>query len=93
MNSLVQMAHTFHSLREGVFLSAIHALELPSGSCGLDAGGRIGLQALMLAETVGPEGRITGLDLSDELLLPGYLLLEARLLRGLPLISVNCIEG
>jgi demethylmenaquinone methyltransferase/2-methoxy-6-polyprenyl-1,4-benzoquinol methylase len=34
----------------------------------LDAGSGIGLQALMLADAVGPAGHITGLDLSSELL-------------------------
>ncbi|HSR30220.1 MAG TPA: class I SAM-dependent methyltransferase [Anaerolineae bacterium] len=35
---------------------------------GLDAGCGAGLQALLLAEAVGPAGHITGLDLSPELL-------------------------
>ena len=64
----VQMAYAFHSLREPIFRSAIQALQLPPGSRGLDAGCGIGLQALLLAETVGPAGHVTGLDLSPELL-------------------------
>jgi tRNA A58 N-methylase Trm61 len=48
--------------------SAIQALQLPSGSRGLDAGCGIGLQALLLAEVVGPNGHVTGLDISPEFL-------------------------
>jgi demethylmenaquinone methyltransferase/2-methoxy-6-polyprenyl-1,4-benzoquinol methylase len=44
----------------------IRALQLPPGSRGLDAGCGIGLQALLLAEAVGPAGHITGLDLAPE---------------------------
>ena len=55
-------------LRESVLRSAIQALQLPSGSRGLDAGCGIGLQALLLAEAVGPAGHVTGLDLSSEFL-------------------------
>ena len=43
---------------------AIESLNLPQGSSGLDAGCGIGLQAFLLARAVGPEGRVTGLDLS-----------------------------
>lgn len=64
----VQMANVFNRLREPMLRSAIQALQLPSGSQGLDAGCGIGLQALLLAETVGPAGHITGLDLSPEFL-------------------------
>lgn len=47
---------------------AIQALQLPSGSRGLDAGCGIGLQALLLAEAVEPTGHVTGLDISPEFL-------------------------
>ncbi len=57
-NPLVQPIHR----------SAIQALQLPFGSRGLDAGCGIGLQALLLAEAVGPAGYVTGLDLSPEFL-------------------------
>jgi demethylmenaquinone methyltransferase/2-methoxy-6-polyprenyl-1,4-benzoquinol methylase len=62
------MAHLFNGLREPIIRSAIQALELPVGSRGLDAGCGIGLQAILLAETVGPAGHVTGLDLSPEIL-------------------------
>jgi ubiquinone/menaquinone biosynthesis C-methylase UbiE len=64
----VQMAYVSNPLREPVLRSAIQALQLPSGSRGLDAGCGIGLQTLLLAEAVGPVGHITGLDLSPEFL-------------------------
>ncbi len=63
-----------------VIRSAIRALELPAGSQGLDAGCGIGLQALLLAEAVGPSGHVTGLDLSPEFLrYAGELVREAGL--------------
>jgi len=55
-------------LQEPIFRSAIHALDLPQGSRGLDVGCGIGLQAIMLAEAVGPAGHVTGVDLSPEFL-------------------------
>ena len=55
-------------LREPVIRAAIQAMQLPMGSHGLDAGCGIGLQALMLAEAIGEDGHVTGIDLSPELL-------------------------
>jgi ubiquinone/menaquinone biosynthesis C-methylase UbiE len=55
-------------LIEPTVCSAIQELQLPSGSRGLDAGCGIGLQALLLAEAVGPNGHVTGLDISPEFL-------------------------
>ena len=66
IDNLVRIADVFNPLRDNVFRSAIQALRLPPGSRGLDAGCGIGLQALLLAETVGPAGHVTGLDLSPE---------------------------
>lgn len=68
MDSIVQIAHLFSRLRQPIFRSAIQALQLPSGSRGLDAGCSIGLQSMLLAEVVGPGGHVTGLDLSPEVL-------------------------
>lgn len=65
---LIQMAYTCNPLREPILRSAIDALQLSLGSRGLDAGCAIGLQTLLLAETVGPAGHVTGLDLSRKLL-------------------------
>ena len=64
----VQMAYASNPLRDPVLRSAIEALKFPLGSRGLDAGCGIGLQALLLAEAIGPAGHITGLDLSPEFL-------------------------
>lgn len=55
-------------LRHQVTPAAIHALMLPTGSRGLDAGCGIGSHLVPLAEAVGPEGHVTGLDISTELL-------------------------
>ena len=55
-------------LREPVLRSAIRALQLPSGSRGLDAGCGIGVHTLWLAEAVAPDGHVIGLDLSPEFL-------------------------
>jgi SAM-dependent methyltransferase len=56
------------SLREPAIRSAIRALRLRRGSRGLDAGCGIGSHTLLLAETVTPEGHVTGLDLSPRFL-------------------------
>lgn len=55
-------------LRQQITPSALHALMLPPGSQGLDAGCGIGSHLLPLAEAVGPEGHVTGLDISPEFL-------------------------
>ena len=66
LDSYVEAAYTFDILREPVLRSAIQALQLSTGSRGLDAGCGLGLQALLLAEAVGAEGHVMGLDLSPE---------------------------
>jgi demethylmenaquinone methyltransferase/2-methoxy-6-polyprenyl-1,4-benzoquinol methylase len=55
-------------LREQTNLEIIAALDLPSGSRGLDVGCGVGTQALMLADAVGPQGHVTGLDIEPEFL-------------------------
>ncbi len=55
-------------LRESTLRAAFETLQLPFGSCGLDAGCGIGLQCLLLAEVVGLTGHVTGLDVSTEFL-------------------------
>jgi len=64
----VQMLSLSNFLREPVIRSAIQALQLPSGSRGLDAGCGIGSHTLWLAEAVALAGHVTGLDLSPEVL-------------------------
>ena len=68
MDSYAQRLAVSNPLSEAVTPSAIQALQLPPGSRGLDAGCGIGLQALSLAEAVGPAGHVTGLDLSPQFL-------------------------
>jgi demethylmenaquinone methyltransferase/2-methoxy-6-polyprenyl-1,4-benzoquinol methylase len=55
-------------VRASTIRAAIAALELPSGSRGLDAGCGIGLQCLQLLEAVGAEGHVTGIDVTSEFL-------------------------
>lgn len=55
-------------IRESLLRSVIQSLQLPPGSNGLDAGCGIGLQALLLAEAVRPDGHVTGIDLAPEML-------------------------
>ncbi|MBN2224347.1 MAG: class I SAM-dependent methyltransferase [Deltaproteobacteria bacterium] len=67
-DAYIQRLTVVNPLIEPTVYSAIRALRLPRGSHGLDAGCGIGLQALLLAESVGPAGRVTGLDISPEFL-------------------------
>ena len=60
----LRMLKESNPLREPLLRCVIRALQLPPGSRGLDAGCGIGLQAMLLAEAVGPAGHVTGLDLS-----------------------------
>ena len=76
LDDAVRMGKIFHRLREPIFRSALRALRLPKGSRGLDAGCGVGLQTQLLAETVGPTGHVTGLDLSPELLISARNLAE-----------------
>jgi demethylmenaquinone methyltransferase/2-methoxy-6-polyprenyl-1,4-benzoquinol methylase len=65
----IQRLADTNPLIKPVIRSAIQALQLPRGSRGLDAGCGIGLQAVLLANAVGPAGQVNGLDLAFELLL------------------------
>jgi len=64
----VQRLIVTNPLRDRVIREAIQAMQLPLESHGLDAGCGIGLQALSLAEAVGPQGHVTGLDIKPEFL-------------------------
>lgn len=72
----VEMLRVTNPLRVPVLRSAIWTLRLHSGSRGLDAGCGIGLPALLLAEAVGPNGHVTGLDLSPEFLVVAKEIVE-----------------
>jgi len=67
-NSYMHSLLVANPLRESTLRAEIEALQLPSGSHGLDAGCGIGLQCLLLAEAVGLTGHVTGLDVSTEFL-------------------------
>ena len=69
MDTYAHKLYLSNFLREPVIRSAAQALQLPSGSRGLDAGCGIGSHTLLLAEAVAPAGHVTGLDLS-----PGFLI-------------------
>jgi ubiquinone/menaquinone biosynthesis C-methylase UbiE len=66
--SYIQSLILAQPMRAPVLRSAIAALQLPTGSHGLDIGCGIGLPALLLAEAVGPSGHVTGMDISPPLL-------------------------
>ena len=67
-DSYLQSLMLTNPLQEPIFRRAIHALNLPQESRGLDVGCGIGLQVMLLAEAVGPAGHVTGVDLSPEFL-------------------------
>ena len=68
MDTYAQQLLVSNPFHEPIIRAAVDALQLPAGSRGLDAGCGIGLQALLLAEAIGPEGHVTGLDVSAHLL-------------------------
>ncbi len=72
----VQKLIVTNPLRDRVIRESIQAMQLPLGSHGLDAGCGIGLQALLLAEEVGPQGHVTGLDIKPEFLIHAKKLAE-----------------
>jgi demethylmenaquinone methyltransferase / 2-methoxy-6-polyprenyl-1,4-benzoquinol methylase len=67
-NRIIQNLLQANPLREPTLRAIIQSLQLPHGSHGLDAGCGIGLQAFLLAEALGVEGHMTGLDIMPELL-------------------------
>src|SRR5215213_3349115 len=79
-NVYIQRLLEANPLREPLLCSVIQSLQLPYGGHGLDAGCGIGLQALLLAEAVGPGGHISGVDVLPELLAYGQeLVAKAKL--------------
>lgn len=75
----IRRLETANSLREPVLRAAIVSLGLTPGSRGLDIGCGIGLQALLLAEAIGPAGHVVGLDVSPALLADARERIEASL--------------
>jgi ubiquinone/menaquinone biosynthesis C-methylase UbiE len=91
---IIQNLLEANPLREPTLRSIIQSLELPQGSHGLDAGCGVGLQALLLAEAIGPTGHVTGLDILPELLTCGEdLALNAGLSARITLCAgdVSCL--
>jgi ubiquinone/menaquinone biosynthesis C-methylase UbiE len=64
--SYLDLAAWMHRVTEPAVRSAVHALQLPAGSRGLDAGCGIGTHTLWLAEAVSPRGHVMGIDISRE---------------------------
>ena len=77
-DTYLQRLEESNPLREPLLHSVVQALGLPLGSRGLDAGCGIGLQALLLAEAVGPAGHVTGLDLMPAFLRYAEKIVEER---------------
>lgn len=55
-----------YSVLDPVVRSIVQELQLSSGSHGLDVGCGIGQPTLLMTESVGPSGHVTGLDISHE---------------------------
>jgi demethylmenaquinone methyltransferase/2-methoxy-6-polyprenyl-1,4-benzoquinol methylase len=68
LDSDAKMLYYMEPLRRMLVQAIITALQLPRGSRGLDVGCGLGLQTQMLAQAVGPEGHVTGMDYSKSLL-------------------------
>ena len=68
IDQYIERLQVCNPLRDQIVGPAIQALHLPEGSRGLDAGCGVGLQAVLLAEAVGPDGHVTGLDVRPEFL-------------------------
>lgn len=67
-NPVIDSLCAVNPLREPVLRAVIRSLDLAPGSGGLDVGCGIGLQALLLADAVGAQGHIIGLDNAPDLL-------------------------
>ena len=68
ISRIVQAFSLINPMREPLTRDAIRALNILPGSQGLDAGCGVGSNTLLLAEAVIPDGFVTGLDISAELL-------------------------
>jgi len=65
---LIQSLNVMDVLRDPILRRMIEALDLPPGSHGLDIGCGIASQCVHLAEAVGENGCVTGLDLDEAVL-------------------------
>jgi demethylmenaquinone methyltransferase/2-methoxy-6-polyprenyl-1,4-benzoquinol methylase len=66
MDTYAEMMRQSDSYRTPVMRAAIESLNLPAGSRGLDAGCGIGSNTFHLAEAVGADGHVTGVDRAHE---------------------------
>lgn len=70
-DAYIQRLLEANPLREPLLRAATETLQLPVGSHGLDIGCGIGLQELLLAEAVGDQGHVIGMDIMPEFLTYG----------------------
>jgi len=68
MDSYALSLYLSNFLRDPIIHKAIETLSLVPGSRGLDVGCGIGSQSLKLAEVVAPDGHVSGLDLSTDMI-------------------------
>jgi len=64
-------------LRKPVIKNIIDYIQLPKGSSGIDVGCGYGAQAILLAESIGKKGHVTGIDLSTEFLDYGNKIIQS----------------
>jgi demethylmenaquinone methyltransferase/2-methoxy-6-polyprenyl-1,4-benzoquinol methylase len=81
-NHYAQQLEATFPLRVPALRSAIRALNIQQGSRGLDAGCGTGLLMPLLIEAAGPDGHVTGIDTSRELLSLAEKLAESSGLAG-----------
>ncbi|MBN2239497.1 MAG: class I SAM-dependent methyltransferase [Dehalococcoidales bacterium] len=75
-NTYIKSLVEANALREPVLRKAIQSLALPSGSHGIDVCCGAGLQCLLLADAAAPGGRVTGMDLSQDMIEYGRKMVE-----------------
>ena len=78
----VKRLYLSNPLRESIISTAINELGLSSGSYGLDTGCGIGLYTLLLAEAVGFNGHVVGIDTTEEFLKKAYTLASDKSLEN-----------
>lgn len=82
MSAYINSLLLSQSLREPLMKDVIRLMALPASSYGLDVGCGIGLNTFMLAEALGANGRIVGLDSEAEMLSKARSLLSGTELEG-----------
>ncbi len=89
MSSYLEKLLHSDALREPTLRKAVEAFGPAKGSRGLDAGCGAGLQCRLLAEEIGPEGQVTGIDLSSEFVDYGRERIERDGLSG----RIDLVQG